>query len=254
MHAVIDLKQLAAEVEEKTGDGQALAPPPARRLGELVLAVGNDKAELLRHRYLCQGAGLLIVGPTGIGKSSLEMQMMILWALGREAFGIQPARPLKSLLVQAENDDGDLVEMRDGVIRGLELSREDAAAACDRIIVVREDSRTGVGFFAGTLRPLVTEHRPDLVWIDPALSYLGGEASSQKDVGASCETCSTRCCGSSAVAVWWYTIRTSRQADGRDRTGRRATSPTWAAGQSSGQAGRAASWPCGASARTASLN
>src|ERR1035441_3161256 len=183
MHAVIDLKQLAAEVEEKTGDGQALAPPPARRLGELVLAVGNDKAELLRHRYLCQGAGLLIVGPTGIGKSSLEMQMMILWALGREAFGIQPARPLKSLLVQAENDDGDLVEMRDGVIRGLELSREDAAAACDRIIVVREDSRTGFGFFAGTLRPLVTEHRPDLVWIDPALSYLGGEASSQKDVG-----------------------------------------------------------------------
>lgn len=180
---MIDLKELAGAVEDKPGEGQALAPPQARRLGELVLAVGNDEAELLRHRFLCRGAGLLVVGPTGIGKSSLEMQMMILWALGREAFGIQPTRPLKSLLVQAENDDGDLVEMRDGVIRGLELSREDAAAACDRIIVVREDSRTGVAFIAGTLRPLLAEHRPDLVWIDPALSYLGGEASSQKDVG-----------------------------------------------------------------------
>lgn len=183
MHPLIDLKELAAEVEDKASDGQALAPPPARRLGELVLAVGNDQAELLRHRFLCRGAGLLLVGPTGIGKSSLEMQMMILWALGREAFGIQPTRPLTSQLVQAENDDGDLIEMRDGVIRGLELSREDGAAACDRIIVVREDSRTGVGFLAGTLRPLLSEHRPDLVWIDPALSYFGGEASSQKDVG-----------------------------------------------------------------------
>ena len=33
----------------------------------------------------------------------------------------------KSLLVQAENDDGDLAEMRDGVIRGLGLSDEDRA-------------------------------------------------------------------------------------------------------------------------------
>ena len=183
MHPAIDLKELANEVEEKTGGEQALAAPVARRLGELVAAAGSDEAELLRHRFLCRGGGLLIVGPTGIGKSSLEMQMMILWALGREVFGIVPTRPLRSLLVQAENDDGDLIEMRDGVIRGLELSREDASAACERIIVVREDCRTGVGFIAGTLRPLLDQHRPDLLWIDPALSYLGGEASSQKDVG-----------------------------------------------------------------------
>ncbi len=185
----MDLKELTAAVGDKLEEEQALAPPPARRLGELALAVGNDDAELLRHRFLCRGAGLLLVGPTGIGKSSLEMQMMILWALGREAFGIQPTRPLRSLLVQAENDDGDLVEMRDGVIRGLELSRADAAAAGDRIIVVREDSRTGVAFFAGTLRPLLDQHRPELVWIDPALSYLGGEASSQKDVGGFLRNC-----------------------------------------------------------------
>jgi hypothetical protein len=29
----------------------------------------------------------------------------------------------------------------------------------------------------------LNEHGPDLLWIDPALSYLGGEANSQKDVG-----------------------------------------------------------------------
>ena len=86
------------------------APTPivARLLSELVRFHENDPNELLRYRYLCRGGGLLLVGPTGIGKSSLSMQLMLLWALGRAALGIQPARPLKSLLIQAENDDGDL--------------------------------------------------------------------------------------------------------------------------------------------------
>ena len=30
---------------------------------------------------------------------------------------------------------------------------------------------------------MLREHRPDLLWIDPALAYLGGESNSQKDVG-----------------------------------------------------------------------
>jgi len=66
---------------------------------------------LLGNRYLCRGGGLLLVGPSGIGKSALSMQSMILWALGLPCFDIKPAKPLKSLLIQAENDDGDLAEM-----------------------------------------------------------------------------------------------------------------------------------------------
>jgi hypothetical protein len=87
------------------------------------------------------------------------------------------------LLIQAENDDGDLAEMRDGVIAGLDLADSEKQAAMANIIVAREDTWTGVAFFAGTVRPLLAEHRPDLLWIDPALSYLGAEANSQKDVG-----------------------------------------------------------------------
>jgi len=161
----------------------ALPPPVAKRLDELVVHAEDDRAELLRNRFLCSSGGLLLVGPTGIGKSSLSMQAMILWALGRPVFGIEPTRPLKSLLVQAENDDGDLAEMRDGVFRGLNLTADENTTAVNNINVVREDMRTGWQFFAETVRPLLTEHQPDLLWIDPALSYLGGEANSQKDVG-----------------------------------------------------------------------
>ncbi len=144
----------------------------------------DDPTELLRNRFLCRGGGMLLVGPTGVGKSSLSMQAMILWALGRPAFGIVPARPLKSLLIQAENDEGDLAEMRDGVIAGLKLTEEEKQMAMLNILVIREDMRTSGRFFSETVRPLLNEHRPDLLWIDPALSYLGGESSSQKDVGA----------------------------------------------------------------------
>jgi hypothetical protein len=160
-----------------------LPPPVAKRLDELVAHAVNDPSELLRNRFLCRGGGLLLVGPTGIGKSSLSMQCMILWAIGRPAFGIVPPRPLKSLLIQAENDDGDLAEMRDGVIAGLNLTAEEKETAMKNVIVVREDVRTGWKFFLETARPLLAEHQPDLLWIDPALSYLGGEANSQKDVG-----------------------------------------------------------------------
>jgi hypothetical protein len=181
-------KIVAWAQEKKIGSAQtaevaALTVAKARSLGELVRPTQGDPNELLLHRYLCRGGGLLLVGPTGIGKSSLSMQFMVLWALGREAFGIQPAHPLKSLLIQAENDDGDLAEMRDGVSRGLGLSEENASTAFGNILVSREDSLMSEEFFKQRVIPLVEEHQPHLLWIDPALAYLGGEANSQKDVG-----------------------------------------------------------------------
>ena len=176
---MIDLDKLAAAV----ADEPPPRPTPGKRLSELVRHGDNDPSELLKHRFLCRLGGLLLVGPTGIGKSSFAMQAMILWALGREAFGVIPTGPLRSLLVQAENDEGDLAEMRDGVMAGLGLSEADAKLAMENVIVVREDARTGLLFFLETLQPALAAHRPDLLWIDPALAYLGGEANSQKDVG-----------------------------------------------------------------------
>jgi hypothetical protein len=178
---VTDLKPLEAAVEETS---ERKGPPPCKRLWELVTPPADDPDELLQRRFLCRSGGLLLVGPTGIGKSSLSLQFMLLWAMGSDAFGIRPPRRLKSLLVQAENDDGDLAEVRDGVIRGLGLNAEEARQAMENIIVVREDARTGVGFIVETVEPLLIQHQPDLLWIDPALAYLGGEASSQKDVGS----------------------------------------------------------------------
>jgi hypothetical protein len=144
---------------------------------------GADPDELLRNRFLCRGGGMLLVGPTGIGKSTFAMQFALCCTLGRPFFGIQPARPLRVLIIQSENDEGDLAEMRDGVLAGLGFRVEDRDAALANIVVVNEDSRTGLDFCGSCLAPALAAHRPDLVVIDPSLAYLGGEAKSQKDVG-----------------------------------------------------------------------
>jgi hypothetical protein len=158
--------------------------PIARTLDEFVRPMGNDPAELLKHRYLCKGGGLLLVGPTGHGKSSLAMQLMIKWALGQAVFGLEPARPLKSLLIQAENDDGDLAEMKAGVFNGLGLSEDEQDEASENVLVSQESSKTGSTLCYDVLDPLLEAIKPDLLWIDPALAYLGGDMNNQKDVGA----------------------------------------------------------------------
>ena len=157
--------------------------PYARTLDEFVRHSGDDPDELIKHRYLCRKGGLLLVGPTGHGKSSLAMQLMIKWALGQTVFGLEPTRPLKSLLIQAENDDGDLAEMKIGVFNGLNLSVEDQTAASANVLVSQETSKTGPMLCHEVLAPLLKTIKPDLLWIDPALAYLGGDMNNQKDVG-----------------------------------------------------------------------
>lgn len=144
----------------------------------------DNENELLKHRFLNRGGGMLLVGPTGIGKSSLTMQLSILWSLGKPGFGILPARPLKILIVQAENDDEDMFEMKDGVRQGLGLTQDEWEKANDSIRVCSESSRSGRAFFSEAVRPLLEEHRPDLLIVDPAFAYLGGETNNQGHVSA----------------------------------------------------------------------
>jgi RecA-family ATPase len=66
---------------------------------------------LLGNRWLCSTNGAVVVSPSGMGKSSLSIQAAILWSCDKVAFGIKPARPLRILIVQAEDDDDDTTEM-----------------------------------------------------------------------------------------------------------------------------------------------
>ncbi len=174
---------LKADAIPDPGAKKVLPPPELLSLYAIpVPPAENDPNELLRYRFLCRGGAMLLVGPTGIGKSSFALQCAILWSVGREAFGIVPSRPLRILLIQAENDPGDMAEFREGVLRGLSITPEELTGSV--VMTAWEDSRTGAEFCEQVLAPLLEQGSFDLVIIDPALAYLGGDASLQKDVSA----------------------------------------------------------------------
>lgn len=152
-----------------------------------VYDISNDPNSVLGNRWLCRCGSLVIVGQSGIGKSSLCMQLMILWALGREAFGIAPTRgqPIKSLLIQAENDIGDLAEMYQGVRQGMGLTPEEERLLETRIIIYRNTTHTGPGFVQ-VMAKLIDRHKPDIVWVDPLLNFIGDDISDQKVISEFC--------------------------------------------------------------------
>ena len=169
-------------------DDAATTTPVARRLFDLRPSVDAPENELLRNRFLSRKGSMLIVGNTGIGKSSLTMQMMIQWALGDGCFGIDPARPLKSLLVQGENDEqrnGERIpKPSDGVVGSLLLNDEQRATINRSVVVCHEVERSSEEFVEEVLDRLIVTHQPDLVWIDPVFQYLGGDSNQQEVVSS----------------------------------------------------------------------
>lgn len=163
-------------IEEETIEAEA---PPEPLVASPLLDFRDQEPDpadtLLGHRFLCREGGMLFIGPSGIGKSSASVQMDIAWSIGREAFGIRPARPLRILQIQAENDSGDLHEMVAGVCRAIGMDAEAATLCRENLLVWSEKARTAEAFIAEVVTPLLERHRPDLLRIDPLLAYLGAD-------------------------------------------------------------------------------
>jgi len=131
------------------------------------------------NRWLCKGGSMLIVGQSGTGKSSLMMQAAVLWCMGRDFFGIKPTKPLRAVVLQAENDAGDISEALQDVIAGAYLDSDEKATLRDHLAIFRDTVSTGTTFTAA-LRQLIIDQRADIVFIDPLLSFAGIDVSDQE--------------------------------------------------------------------------
>ena len=142
-----------------------------------------DPTQLLGQRWICRGGSALWVGSSGLGKSVLCLQAAITWACGRDLFGISPhGKRLKSLIVQAENDEGDVAEALQGILRALDLTDEELGYVRNNLVIVRDCTSTGERF-VDRMRRLAEKHKPDLAWVDPLLAFIGGDLSSQETAG-----------------------------------------------------------------------
>lgn len=146
--------------------------------------VTNNPDTIIGRHWLMRGGSALWIGPSGIGKSSLALQMAVHFAMGLPFCGITPGRPLKSVFMQAENDLGDLAEMAQGVMHHLQTTMPGIVTAemmelCKKnLVFVRDMIHVGAEF-AAAVRQLLRKHKPDLLWADPLLSYVGDDISKQ---------------------------------------------------------------------------
>ena len=150
-------------------------------------SAADDNLTIVGNNYLRKGGSCLLVGPSGIGKSSLGFQIAMCWALGRPCFGITPSRPLKILLIQAENDIADMHDMMAGIARTLEVigDTETRRTLKANLVINHNVADTGHDFILSMQR-LVDHHIPDLVIVDPLLSFIGADISKQEVVGQFC--------------------------------------------------------------------
>lgn len=139
----------------------------------------DPTAVLGNHRWLCKGGSLLIVGQSGTGKSSLMMQAAVHWCLGRDFFGIKPAKPLRAIVLQAENDAGDISEALQDVMAGAYIDATERFQLRDALAIYRDTVSTGTTF-TKALRDLVVSHQADIVFVDPLLSFAGIDVSDQE--------------------------------------------------------------------------
>lgn len=78
---------------------------------------GEPIAPLFKRGWLRKGGGAFIVAPSGVGKSVFTVQAAICWSLGKAAFGVEPVRPLKIAVIQAEDDREEVGYFRNCVTR-----------------------------------------------------------------------------------------------------------------------------------------
>jgi hypothetical protein len=152
------------------------SPEPNRPLkGASILDYAEREIDMSRsliaNRWLPRHRGAFVIAPSGHGKSSFTIQTTICWSCGRVAFGLKPNLPWRILIIQAEDDDNDVIEMAQMCNRlGLTAAEKNLVRQNTHIELV--DDVSGASFFPA-LDDLLTQWPADMVIINPYLLTRG---------------------------------------------------------------------------------
>jgi AAA domain len=182
--------QTAQEHEQAAREARAQADSnngpngdkPHFKAGHSLAWYANQKIDheqtLLGNRYLCRGGGMFVIAPSGTGKSTLSLQMAILWCCGLVAFGIKPRKALRILIVQSEDDQGDCTEMA-AMKDHLQLTEDEERLVDENTELIRCNDLVSWHFIEALRARLAKakeDDKPfDLVIINPYGVYLGAD-------------------------------------------------------------------------------
>jgi len=178
-----NLKSFCGVADAPESQADTTDIPVWRSLADLTppLPEKDNPAALFRNGWLRKGGGAFLVSTSGTGKSVWTVQAALLWAQGLPAFGIVPVRPLKIGIVQAEDDDEEMVNFRnnitDGLVEQAGLDRDQVEAARTNVLLFDAVRKFG-GTFIEYVGKILEEHPElDLLIINPLQSFFGGDIS-----------------------------------------------------------------------------
>lgn len=156
----------------------------------LAFVVAEDPDKLIgANRFLGRGTSFLLSGHSGIGKSSLGLQMHACFAVGRSFLpdeagkgGLVAVRPIKTLIIQSENDRGDMAETLQGIVKALAFSPGEIERLKLNLQIRRDTSHTGPEFIQ-MMTNLWQLFKADVVLIDPLFASVGADITKAEVIG-----------------------------------------------------------------------
>lgn len=148
-------------------------------IDDILSADSDDMSDsLIGKRFLCRDGSWLIIAQSGIGKSVFAMQIALHFATGRTIFELNPHIPRKVVLIQAENNKLDLLEPSKSIYNFMDISEEELELLRKNLFIISENKSSG-SLFLNVFDKICSRFVPDIVIIDPLLSYIGDDISLQ---------------------------------------------------------------------------
>lgn len=167
---------------EDVGTVQGKSVLPKRAPSSFLLTPDDDASVLLGNRFLNRGDGGILVGSSGMGKSSASIQMAVSWSLGLPFQGIKSNGPLKILIIQSEDSDGDIAEVMLSMRHMMKLTAGQIGQVDQNVRIVCDRVNRGSAFIA-SLKSHLSEFSPDLVIINPLQAFIDGDVTESRDLG-----------------------------------------------------------------------
>lgn len=148
-------------------------------IDQIIEADPRDMSDsLIGKRFLCRDGSWLIIAQSGIGKSVFAMQAAMHFATGRPIFDLTPHVPRRVILIQAENNRLDLIEPSKSIYNSLNTSTAELELLRQNLFIISENKSCGEAFLK-LFEKICSRYAPDIVIIDPLLSYIGDDISLQ---------------------------------------------------------------------------
>lgn len=162
-----------------------------RTLSELVAMTFDEADNYFGDRILAAGQACTLLGPGGIGKSRLSMQLAVCMITGRDFVDMPTrGRNLKWLFVQSENNNRRLHYDLKNMVTALGLTEAEVYDV-DRFLVIHTLEHDLDSFLNlinpanyGAVNGLIQDTKPDFVQWDPLNSFTDNDLNSDMDMRA----------------------------------------------------------------------